>query len=82
MSSIANYSLYNFVLMLVEFRNAPSTLRQKITFAKKAIKWQFALVFSDLIVVLSRSASDHIDHVRNVLFLYTQCRSHHTTIDM
>lgn len=37
--------------------------------ALSAARWQFSFVYLDDIVVFSRSASEHINHVRHVLIL-------------
>lgn len=45
----------------------PRTFEQMIVVATSAAKWEFALVYLDVIVVDSRSAAEHIHHVRHVL---------------
>lgn len=48
-------------------KNAPGTFRFITDLTIAAVKWQFALVYLDVIVIYSKSSEEHIGHARRVL---------------
>lgn len=63
------HGLYRFIRMPFGLRNAPGTFQRTMDVILSTVKWQFALVYLDDIVVFSRTPVEHIDHVRHVLTL-------------
>ena len=60
---------YAFTRMPFRPKNAPATYQWAIDKILTTVRWQFALVSSDDIIVFSSSFEDHKTHLRTVLEL-------------
>lgn len=65
----SHYGTYRFKRMPFGLQNAPTTFQRAIDVVLASVKWQFALVYLDDIIVFSQSIDDHFDHLRTVLTL-------------
>jgi len=63
----SHHGLYRFVRMPFGLRNAPSTFQRVIDIILSTVKWQYALVYLDDVIIYSRSAEEHMTHVATVL---------------
>lgn len=59
--------LYSFEHLVVGLRNAPSTFGRKMDVALSAVGRKFEMVYIDDIVLISRSAAEHIAHAITVI---------------
>ena len=50
-------------------KNAPATFQRALDIILARVKWQFALVYLDDVIIYSNSAREHFDHVEHVLTL-------------
>lgn len=61
--------LYRFIRMPFGLKNAPATFQRAIDIILSKVKWQYALVYLDDVIIYSKSVEDHFAHVRTVLTL-------------
>lgn len=61
--------------MLVVVKNAPATFHRERNLKLASMRWQFALVYLDDIVVFSKSLEVHTGQVRRVLRLLYKSRA-------
>lgn len=61
--------LYHFIRMLSASRNAPETFWRTIDVTLPNVKWMFALVYRDDIVLFSRTPEVHIGCIKHTLIL-------------
>jgi hypothetical protein len=61
------FGLYEFVVMPMGFRNAPSIHQRRVTRALKAYIGKFCHIYLDDIVIWSDTVENHLRHVRLVL---------------
>ena len=59
--------LFRFLRMPFGLRNAPATFQRAVDIILSKVKWQFALVYLDDVIIYSKTVSDHFNHVRVVL---------------
>ena len=64
-----HFGTYAFTRMPFGLKNAPATYQRAIDTILTTVKWQFALVYLDDIIVFSSSFEDHKSHLRTVLKL-------------
>lgn len=64
---VSHHVLYRFIRMAFGPRNALGTFQRPTDVILPTLRWQFALVYLDDSVMLSRFAQVHIGHVHNVL---------------
>lgn len=65
----SHHGLYRFVHMPFGLHNAPRTIPPTMNLILSSVKWQFALVYLDDIVVVSKTAHQGIDLLHKVLSL-------------
>lgn len=65
----SQHGLYRFFPIPYGLKNAPSTLQRKMNVAHSKVKWQFAQVYFDDVVVFSQSAAEYTDHSTHVSVL-------------
>ena len=65
----SHHGLYRFIRMPFGLKNAPATFQRAIDVILSSVKWQFALVYLDDIVIFSPKPEEHIEHVKKVLML-------------
>ena len=53
-------------------KNAPATFQRAIDIILSRVKWQYALVYLDDVIIYSKSFEEHIVHVRTVLTLLSK----------
>lgn len=63
----SHHGLYHFVQMPFGLNDAPKTFQHAMDIILPPVKWQFALVSLDNIIVFSRSPCDHIEHEKRVV---------------
>ena len=61
--------LYRFIRMPFGLKNAPATFQRAVDIILSRVKWETALVYLDDVIIYSRTVSDHLKHVREVLRL-------------
>ena len=66
---ISHYGLYRWLRMPFGLKNAPGTFQRAADIILASVKWQFALVYLDDIIVYSKSIEEHLDHLASVLKL-------------
>ena len=66
---MTHFGTYAFMCMPFELKNAPATYQRAIDTIITTVKWQFALVYLDDIIVFSSSFVQHKDHLSTVLAL-------------
>lgn len=59
--------LYQIVIVLFRLCNAPRTFQGTKDVTHFSVKWQFALIYFDDIVIFSRTPEQHVEHVRKAL---------------
>ena len=64
---VTKYGLYEFARMGFGLCNAPATFSRVMNLVLRGLNWDIVLAFLDDVVVLGRSFSDHIGHLRQVL---------------
>ena len=72
-TTFASHSgLYRFLRMPFGIKNAPATFQRAIDIILSCVKWETALVYLDDVIVYSRTVTEHMAHVHEVLrLLYT-----------
>lgn len=65
----SHHGLYQFVRVPCGLKNAHITFHRPIEVILVTVWWKHALVYLDAVVVFSKSADEHIAHVRSVLTL-------------
>ena len=66
---ISHYDLYRWLRMPFGLKNAPGTFQRAADVILASVKWQFALVYLDDIIIYSKSIEEHYDHLQTVLGL-------------
>lgn len=67
----SHYGLYNFIPLLFRLHNAPGRLQPAMKVALSMIKWQFAFLNLDNIVIFCTTPEKHTDHFCKIhLLLY------------
>lgn len=61
--------MIRFTLMLIGLKNASGMFQRAMDVLLTKIKWQFALAYLDVIVILMQIPGEHIEHVRQDLTL-------------
>lgn len=65
-----NHGLYPFIPILLGLRSAHSTFQRTTDVVLYAVKCQFALVYTDDVVIFSRSPTEHIANVGKFLTVF------------
>lgn len=66
---ISHYGLYRFTRMPFGLKNAPGTFQRAADVILAQVRWQFALVYLDDVIIYSKSIEEHFDHLDIVLKL-------------
>lgn len=66
---ILHHGIYRFIPVPCRLRNASGTFQCKTSTTLLSVKWQFALVYMEVIFIFSTSPEQHKDHVHKVLTL-------------
>ena len=61
--------LYRVIRMPFGLKNAPATFQRAIDIILSRVKWQYALVYLDDVIIYSKTVEEHFRHVRTVLTL-------------
>ena len=61
--------LYRFLRMPFGLKNAPATFQRAVDIILSRVKWETALVYLDDVIFYSRTVTEHMAHVREVLRL-------------
>ena len=61
--------LYRFLRMPFGLKNAPATFQRAVDIILSRVKWQYALVYLDDVIVYSKTIKEHFIHVQTVLQL-------------
>ena len=64
-----HYGLFRYLRMPFGLKNAPATFQRAIDIILSTVKWQFALIYLDDVVVFSRTFDEHMAHLAIVLRL-------------
>lgn len=70
---ITRYGLYEFNVMPFGLCNAPSTFQRAMDLVLSGLKWEFAQVYLDDILIYSPDFESHLDHLRA---LFSRLREH------
>ena len=69
-ATFASHSrLYRFLRMPFGLQNAPATFQRAVDIILSGVKWKTALVYLDDVIVYSRTVTEHMAHVREILQL-------------
>lgn len=63
----SKHSSFGFTQLPLGLRNAPETFRRAMDVLLTKMKWWFALVYLEDILIYSRTPDEYIQHVRQVL---------------
>lgn len=86
----SRYNLFRVICKPFGLRNAPAAFQRTMAVIITSVRWQYALVYLNDIVILSKAPQEHIVHVRKVLKLLRiaevtlrlkECRFTFKTID-
>ena len=66
---VSHYGMYRFIRMPFGLTNAPATFQRALDIILSRVKWRFALVYIDDIIVYSKTVSEHFHPLREVLTL-------------
>ena len=61
--------LYRFLRVLFGLKNAPATFQRAVDIILSRLKWETALVYLDDVIVYSRTVTEHMAHVPEVIRL-------------
>ena len=64
---VCHSGLFRFLRMPFGLKNAPATFQRAIDIILSRVKWEFALVYLDDVIIYSKTVTEHIIHVRQVL---------------
>lgn len=65
----SHQGLYGIIRIPFGLKNAPGTFNRVVDVILSAVRWKFALVYLDDIVIFSRTPEEHLNHLRHVLRL-------------
>ena len=69
-TTFASHSgLYRFLRMPFSLKNAPAIFQRAVDIILSRVKWETALVYLDDVIFYSRTVTEHMAHVREVLRL-------------
>lgn len=63
---VCHEGAYRYVRLPFGLSNAPATFQRAIDMILGGLKWKSCLVYLDDIIVFSRTAEDHVEHLREV----------------
>ena len=66
---VTNNGLFQYTRMPFGLRNAPETVQRSMYIVLSSVKWQFALVYLDDIVIFSPNPRTHVEQLDKVLTL-------------
>ena len=66
---VSHCGLFRWLRMPFGLKNAPGTFQRAADVILAGVKWQFALVYLDDIIIYSSSIEEHYDHLATVLKL-------------
>lgn len=61
--------IFRFLRMHFSLKNVPATLSRALDVIFSKVMWQYALVYTDDVIIYSRDVEEHFAHVRYVLQL-------------
>lgn len=64
---VSHCGMYRFLRMPFGLKNAPATFQRAVDIILSRVKWRFALVYLDDVIIYSKTVEDHFRHVREVL---------------
>lgn len=70
-ASTLHHGLYCSIEMFFNLCNAPETIQQTLDILHYSVKWQFAFVYTDNIVIFRRTLKQPVEHVRKVYLFFT-----------
>ena len=68
----SDMGLYRFLRIPFGLKNAPATFQRAVNIILSRVKWQYALVYIDDVIIYSNSIEKHFEHVHHVLSLLRQ----------
>ncbi len=66
---VSHHGLYRYKRMPFGLRNAPSTFQRAIDIVLASVKWRYAIVYLDDIIVFSNTVEENLEHLTTVLTL-------------
>lgn len=66
---VTHHGVYQYTRMPFGLKNAPATFQRAVDMILASVKWQYAIVYLDDIVIFSRNVEEHLKHIRTVLTL-------------
>lgn len=66
----SHHGLFRFTRMPFGLKNAPGTFQRVIDVILSQVKWQYALVYLDDVIIFSKSVDEHFSHVSTGLQLF------------
>ena len=64
---VCHEGAYRYIRLFFGLSNAPATLQQAIDLILVGLKWKSCLVYLYDIIVFSKSAGEHVEHLREVV---------------
>lgn len=65
----SHHGHFRFIRMHFALHNVPGTFQLKMDVVLSTVKWNFAIVFLEDIIVFSKSPDEHIEQVSEIFFL-------------
>ena len=65
----SHMGLFRFIRMPFGLKNAPATFQRAVDIVLSRVKWQYALVYLDDVIVYSKTLREHFSHMRTILSL-------------
>lgn len=68
----SHHGLYRFVRMPLDLNNESGTFQRVVDVILATDKWQYATVYLYEVIIFSKTAFEHLEHVRSVLRLLSE----------
>ena len=65
----SHMGLFRFIRMPFGLKNAPATFQRAVDIVLSRVKWQYALVYLDDVIIYSKTLREHFTHLRTILDL-------------
>lgn len=64
---VSHHGLYRYKRLPLGLKNAPRTFQRLIHIILASVKWKYAIVYLDDIIIFSKNVDEHFHHINNVL---------------